>query len=53
MSVVDGGLEVYRIDDLRIADGSIMPRVTSGNTMAACVIIGERGAELIRAEHHI
>jgi len=30
---------------LRIADGSIMPRVTTGNTMAPCVIIGERAAE--------
>jgi choline dehydrogenase len=34
MSVVDGQLKVYRIDNLRIADASIMPRVTTGNTMA-------------------
>src|SRR5215467_9730354 len=40
MSVVDGDLKVYGIDNLRIADGSIMPRVTTGNTMAPCVIVG-------------
>jgi choline dehydrogenase len=51
MSVVDGTLKVYGIDHLRIADGSIMPRVTTGNTMAPCVIIGERAAEALRAQH--
>ena len=40
MSVVDGKLKVYGIDGLRIADASILPRVTTGNTMAPCVIIG-------------
>ena len=49
MSVVDGSLRVYGIENLRIADGSIMPRVTTGNTMAACVIIGERAGELLRS----
>ena len=53
MSVVDGHLNVYGIDHLRIADGSIMPRVTTGNTMAPCVIIGERAAEVIRAAHRL
>jgi choline dehydrogenase len=48
MSVVDGDLKVYGIDNLRVADGSIMPRVTTGNTMAPCVIVGERAAEIIR-----
>jgi choline dehydrogenase len=42
MSIVDDHLKVYRIDNLRIADGSIMPRATTGNTMAPCVISGER-----------
>jgi choline dehydrogenase len=41
MSVVDGRLMVYGIDNLGIADGSITPRVTASNTMAPCVIIGE------------
>ena len=53
MSVVDSRLQVYGIDNLRIADGSIMPRVTTGNTMAPCVIIGERAAELLRRTHRI
>jgi choline dehydrogenase len=53
MSVVNGDLKVYGIDNLRIADGSIMPRVTTGNTMAPCVIVGERAAELIRTQHQI
>nr|WP_245448940.1 GMC oxidoreductase [Phyllobacterium sophorae] len=34
MSVVDNELKVYGIDGLRIADSSIMPRITTGNTMA-------------------
>jgi choline dehydrogenase len=53
MSVVDGRLQVYGIDNLRIADGSIMPRVTTGNTMAPCVIIGELAGEEIRRTHRI
>jgi choline dehydrogenase len=48
MSVVDGQLKVYGVDGLRIADASILPRVTTGNTMAPCVIIGERAAEMLR-----
>ncbi len=53
MSVVDGNLKVYGIDNLRIADGSIMPRVTTGNTMAPCVVIGERAGEMLKAEHKL
>jgi choline dehydrogenase len=51
MSVVDGSLKVHGIDGLRIADGSVMPRVTTGNTMAPCVIIGERAADMIGKSH--
>jgi choline dehydrogenase len=51
MSVVNGALQVYGIERLRIADGSIMPRVTTGNTMARCVIIGERAAEVLRDQY--
>jgi choline dehydrogenase len=51
MSVVDGTMKVYGIQSLRIADGSIMPRVTTGNTMAPCVIIGERAADILKAQH--
>ena len=53
MSVVDGNLKVYGIENLRIADGSIMPQVITGNTMAGCVIIGERAAEILKAEHKL
>jgi hypothetical protein len=53
MSVVDGSLKVHGIDKLRIADGSIMPRVTTGNTMAPCVVIGERAAEILEARHSV
>jgi choline dehydrogenase len=51
MSVVDAQLKVYGVEHLRIADGSIMPRVTTGNTMAPCVVIGERAAQIFRAQH--
>ncbi len=53
MSVVNGRLQVYGIDRLRIADASIMPHVPSGNTMAPCVVIGERAAEIIKAAHGV
>jgi choline dehydrogenase len=53
MSVVDSRLKVYGIENLRVADGSIMPRVTTGNTMAPCVIIGERAGEMLKAEHQL
>jgi choline dehydrogenase len=39
---------VYGLNNLRIADASIMPHVTTGNTMAACVVIGERAAEMLK-----
>ena len=48
MAVVDGSLRVHGIEGLRVADASIMPRVTTGNTMAPCVIIGERAAAAMR-----
>ncbi len=49
MSVVDHQLRVYGISNLRIADASVMPRITSGNLMAPCVVIGERAADMILA----
>jgi choline dehydrogenase len=53
LSVVNSKLKVYGVDSLRIADGSVMPRVTTGNTMAPCVIIGERASQMIKEEHSI
>lgn len=48
MAVVDSQLRVRGITGLRVADASIMPRVTTGNTMAPCMIIGERMAEILQ-----
>ncbi len=46
-AVVGPDLKVKGIDGLRIVDGSIMPRIVTCATMATCVLIGERGADLI------
>jgi choline dehydrogenase len=46
-SVVDGRLRVRGIDGLRVIDASIMPRVTTGNTNAPSVLIGELGARFL------
>lgn len=51
MSVVDGDLKVYGIQNLRIADGSILRRITSGNIMAPCVVIGEGAAKILQKAH--
>ena len=48
-AVVDPLLRVRGIGKLRIADGSVMPSITSGNTNAACIMIGERCADMIRS----
>jgi choline dehydrogenase len=47
LAVVDSELRVYGVDGLRVADASIMPLVTSGNTHAPAVMIGERASELV------
>ena len=49
LAVVDAELRVYGVKNLRVADGSIMPSITTGNTQAPCVIIGERMAEILKA----
>lgn len=51
--VVDGSRKVRGIDRLRIADGSVMPKITTGNTMAPCVVIGERAAAMTPNSHRM
>lgn len=50
MAVVDSQLRVHGVEGLRVADTSIMPKITSGNTNAPAIAIGERVADLIKQD---
>ena len=47
MAVVDGRLRVFGTRKLRVIDGSVMPTVTRANTNVPCMVIGERGAQIL------
>lgn len=50
MAVVDAGLRVHGIAGLRVADASIMPTIVNCNTNAPCIMIGEKCADMVKAD---
>ena len=47
-SVVDDELKVHGLKGIRVADASIFPTIPSGNTNAACIMVGEKVSQVIK-----
>uniref|UniRef100_A0A2H1VF08 SFRICE_012887 n=1 Tax=Spodoptera frugiperda TaxID=7108 RepID=A0A2H1VF08_SPOFR len=51
-SVVNSRLQVHGVNNLRVIDAGVFPSTISGNTDAACIMVGERGSELIKEDYN-
>ncbi|XP_035433257.2 ecdysone oxidase-like [Spodoptera frugiperda] len=51
-SVVNSRLQVHGVNNLRVIDAGVFPSTISGNIDAACIMVGERGSELIKEDYN-